>query len=53
MKTYCESCNKEYDCNEIKCPVCGVKLKTKYAEIELKEIQKQNDDFTVINTLIM
>ena len=53
MIKFCESCNIEYDCDEKKCRACGKKLETKYSEEELKKIQEENDDFTVINTLIM
>ena len=38
---------------EKKCPVCRGKLKKQFTEEELKEIQKQNDDMAVINTLLM
>jgi hypothetical protein len=53
MTRYCESCEKHYDCKMKKCPDCSRKLKDYYTEEELEKIQKQNDDFTVINTLIM
>ena len=53
MTKYCKKCNVEYDCSQKKCPVCDEKLIRKYTEEELEEIQKQNDDFTVINTLLM
>ena len=51
MYTVCEKCGKKYDL-EKKCPKCGCKLKTQYTEEELKKIQKQNDDMTVINTML-
>ncbi len=53
MKRYCEKCKKEYPEDVKKCPVCGSKLKKVLTEEEEKEIQKQNDDFTVINTMLM
>lgn len=53
MKKYCLDCEKEYPSDIKKCPDCGKKLNAKYTEEELREIQKQNDDFTVINTLLM
>ena len=53
MYNMCDKCKKEYDMSEKKCPICGKKLKVKYTEEELKEIEKQNDDFTVINTMLM
>jgi hypothetical protein len=53
MHKYCEKCEKDYDCALKKCPVCGEKLTKQYTEEELEKIQKQNDDFTVINTLFM
>ncbi len=53
MKKYCDKCQKEYKPELKKCPDCGGKLKVKYTEEELCKIQKQNDDFTVINTLLM
>lgn len=53
MTRYCGECDKEYNCETKKCPECGKKLVKKYTPKELEEIQKQNDDFTVINTLLM
>jgi len=53
MKKYCDKCQKEYEPKLTKCPDCGSKLKVKYTKEEMREIQKQNDDFTVINTLLM
>ena len=52
MYKVCEKCEKKY-ASEKKCPKCGCKLKTQYAEEELKKIQKQNDDMTVINTMLL
>ena len=51
MQKYCDKCKKGYDCALEKCPVCGEELSKQYAEDELE--QKQNDEFTVINTLLM
>ena len=62
MYKICMNCGKKYDisekkchnqCHNRKCPECGGKMKTQYSEEELKEIQKQNDDMVVINTLLM
>lgn len=53
MKKICPKCKNEYTPELQKCPECGAKLKAECTEEELWEIQKQNDDFTVINTLIM
>jgi predicted amidophosphoribosyltransferase len=53
MYKICKDCGKKCDLSEKKCPVCGGKLKKQFTEEELKEIQKQNDDMTVINTLLM
>ncbi len=53
MYKFCEKCKEMYDLKEKKCPKCGGKLKKQYTEEELKEIQKQNDDMTVINTMLM
>lgn len=53
MYKLCEKCGIKYDLKEKKCPKCGTKLKINYTEEELKEIQKQNDDMTVINTMLM
>jgi len=53
MTNYCPVCDTEYDCKEINCPVCGKKLIEKYTQEELEEIKRQNDDFTVINTLLL
>ena len=48
-KDYGEKC----DLPEKKCPVCGGKLEKQFTEEELMGIQEQNDDMTVINTLLM
>ena len=48
-----ENCKEKYDLKEKKCPLCGGKLKKQYTEEELKEIQKQNDDTMVIDTLLI
>ena len=53
MYKICENCKEKYDLKEKKCPKCGRKFKKQYTEEELKEIQKQNDDTMVINTLLM
>ena len=53
MYKICKDCGKKCDLSEKKCPVCGGKLKKHITEEELKEIQKQNDDMVVINTLQM
>lgn len=54
MYKFCEKCKKKYDLKEKKCPVCGTKLKKEYTEEEIKEIQKENDDMSVImNTMFM
>lgn len=58
MYKICMNCGKKYDLSEKKflnqkCPECGGKMKTQHSEEELKEIQKQNDDMVVINTLLM
>jgi len=46
-------CKKEYDDKTKKCFDCKVKLQAVYTDEELREIQKQNDDFTVINTMLV
>lgn len=53
MTKICVKCNKEFDKKQKKCPVCGSKLKPIYTPEELEEIKKQNDDMTVINTMLM
>ena len=53
MYKICRDCGAKYDLSEKKCPKCGGKLETQYTEEELKEIQKQNEDMTVVNTLLM
>ena len=53
MYKFCVNCGEKRDLSEKKCPVCGGKLKKRFTEEELKEIQKQNDDMAVINTLLM
>ena len=52
MYKICKDCGEKCDLSEKKCPVCRGKLKKQCTEEELKEIQKQNDDMTVINTLL-
>ena len=53
MKKYCKKCKKEFSAELKKCSVCGKRLKVILSEQEQKELQKQNDDFTVINTMLM
>ena len=53
MYKICENCKEKYDLKEKKCPQCGGKLKKQYTKEELKEIQKQNDDTMVIDTLLI
>ena len=53
MVKICIDCGKECALSEKKCPVCGGKLKKQLTEEEYQEIQKQNDDMTVINTFLM
>ncbi len=53
MKHYCDICKKEYALDVKKCKTCGRRLKEKLTEEEQKELQKQNDDFTVVNTMLM
>ena len=56
MYKFCVDCGEKCDLSEKKCPVCGGELKKQFTEEELKElkeIQKQNDDMAVINTLLM
>ena len=53
MVKFCKMCNSEYNFEEKKCPVCNRNLTKKCTEEELKEIQKKNDDFVVINTMLL
>ena len=53
MHKRCENCSKDYDCTLKKCPVCGEKLEKQYTEKEREQRQKDNDDYTVINTFFM
>lgn len=53
MTKYCEKCRQEFEQDIKKCPVCDSKLRVRYTKEELLEIQKKNDDFTVINMLLM
>ena len=53
MYNVCKKCGKRFDLKEKKCPDCGCKLKKEYTEEELKAIQQQNDDMTVINTTMI
>ena len=53
MYTFYVDCGENCELTEKKCPVCGGNLKKQFTDVELKEIQKQNDDIAVINTLLM
>lgn len=53
MMKICGYCHRQFDEKQKKCPICGRKLKKHYTEEELREIQKENDDMTVINTLLL
>ena len=53
MKKYCEKCKNDFSIEIKKCPTCGKKLKVILSEQEQKELQKQNDDFTAVNTMLM
>lgn len=53
MIKYCRYCDKNFNEEEKKCPICGKRLLKQYTEDELKLIRQQNDDMTVIDTLIM
>lgn len=53
MYKVCKECGKQFDLSVKKCPECGGKLKKQFTEEELEEIQKQNDDFTTINTFML
>ena len=53
MYKICKDCGKKCDLSEKKCPVYGGKLKKRFTEEELQEIQKQNDDMAVISALLM
>ncbi len=52
MKYICEKCKNGCEEKLKGCPLCGNKLKPVLSEDEQKELQKQNDDFTVINTMM-
>ncbi|MDR0812925.1 MAG: hypothetical protein LBO63_02835 [Oscillospiraceae bacterium] len=52
MTKYCKHCSREYDSALKKCPDCGGKLRENYTEEELEQIQKEDDDFTVVSTLL-
>lgn len=53
MYKVCKECGKQFDFSVKKCPECGRKLKKQFTEEKLEEIQKQNDDFTTINTFML
>lgn len=53
MYKVCKECGKQFDLSVKKCPECGRKLKKQFTEEKLEEIQKQNDDFTTINTFML
>ena len=53
MFKFCVDCGEKCDLSEKKCSVCGRKLKRQFTEEELKDIQEQNDEMAVINTLLM
>lgn len=50
MVSYCETCRREYPPETKKCPLCGGPLEPRPTD---EELQKQNDDFTVVNTLLL
>ncbi len=50
MIKYCNDCKREYPEDQKRCPICGGKLEKWLTEQE--RIDKENDDFTVINTLL-
>jgi len=49
----CPKCNKQYDENMKKCPICGKRLKREYTQEELEKIKKENDEALIINTFFM
>lgn len=55
MTEYCIKCKIEFAAGNKnrKCPVCGSKLQKIYTKEELEEIRKQNDEITVINSMLM
>ena len=53
MFKFCVDCGEKCDLSEKKYSVCGGKLKRQFTEEELKDIQEQNDEMAVINTLLM
>lgn len=53
MKKYCKKCDKVFFEDINKCPVCGKRLKDIYSDEEIREIENQNDDMTVIDTMML
>ena len=53
MISECPKCNKQYDENMKKCPICGKRLKRQYTQEELEKIKKENDESLIINTFFM
>lgn len=53
MYKLCEKMWKKYDIEVKKCPECGYKLKKQYTEEEIKAIKKQNEDMTIIDTMLL
>ena len=51
MYKECPVCKKQFSDDLKKCPCCGKMLKVILTEQEKKELEKQNDDFTVISTI--
>lgn len=53
MIRVCSNCNKEYDVDMKKCPICGKRLKRQYTQEELEKIKKENDEALIVNTFFM
>lgn len=51
MLNYCSKCKKKFECSFKKCPNCGSRLEKQYTEEELKKMQKESEDITVINNM--
>ena len=50
MIMYCEKSNQGFEYSEKECPICGAALMKRYTEEELKQIQEENDTYTVLHT---
>lgn len=49
----CKKCGRMFSKDQKMCLVCGCKMKLQYTDEELEKIEKQNEDMTVIHTMLL